>query len=389
MTSVRFEIEHREHDGSLISTHVPVAGTLQWSFRNQDYGMLQYGVAYSDPEIVTDGWAAKRTDVELYIISEPDGNRQRIWAGIHDAANLRMVGRDTISVTARSWLWWADQPYPFPAYEDDTLDDLVAAGTDPSLYFNAPDGDTVTDVIAALMDKITDGSAEQVELIPDYQGSALDEPVYWRVEFGDNRTILDHLKGLAAMSDPFGFDFWDDPDKYVRFVGPRLRATTDAVIRASFTGPSNGIVDMDWTNLGPAAVNTVAIASGTGNARRWSRKTYAPSEALYRDWTVIRDITRYASSLTDEDGVGSFAEGGGYQDRFPQKRLMFTIKPDLVDPSDATAFFYTHVAETVDVDYTFPVYHRVDSLFYIVAQEFFDAGAGNYLCNLTLDQVYV
>lgn len=387
MTGIRFEVDHLEHDGNLISTHTPVGRTLRWMNRNQDYGWLQYEIAYSDPEVTQDGWAAKRTDVELYLVTEPDGNRVRVWAGLHDAANLRLTDRGTILVSAKSWLWWADQPYPFPAYEQ-TLATILASGNVPDLLYNAPDGATVDDVIVALLDPITDGTAEQVELVPDFQGAALAEPVYWRVPFGDSQTILGHMKALAAMSDPFGFDFWDDPDKYVRFVGPRLQEPEDASPIYSLTSPDTGIVEADWTNNGPAAVNTVAIASGAGNTGRWSRKTYAPSEELYRDWTVVRPINRYSQSLTDADGVGSFAEGGGYQDRFPQKRLLLTVKPDIVDPSDPTAMFYSQVAQVIDVDYTFPVYHRVDALFYIVAQEFWGDGAGNYFCNLSLDQLY-
>lgn len=387
MTGIRFEVDHVDHGGGLISTHIPVGGSLRWTNRNQDYGLLQYEIGYGDPEVTTDGWAAKRTDVELWLVTEPDGNRVRVWAGLHDAANLRLTDRGTIAVSAKSWLWWADQPYPFPAYEQ-TLQDILDSGQVPDRLFNAIDGDTIADVIVALLDPITDGTAEQVELNPDFQGAAFSEGIYWQVPFTDSQTILGHLKALASYAAPFGFDFWDDPDKLVRFAGPRLQDPADTFPIYSLTSPDNGIVELDWTNYGPAAVNTVAVASGAGNMRRWSRKTYAPSEAIYRDWTIVRDINRYTQSLTDEDGIGAFAEGGGYQDRFPQKRLLLTIKPDLVDASDPTAMFYSQVAQVIDVDYTFPVYHRVDANFYIVAQEFFGDGNGNYLCLLSLDQVY-
>lgn len=388
MTGIRFEVDHVDHTGALISTHTPVGSTLRWTNRNQDYGLLQYEVAYSDPEVTTDGWAAKRTDVELWLVTEPDQNRYLVWAGLHDAANLRLTDRGTIFVSARDWLWWTDQPYPFPAYEAETLDSLIATNAWPGLLYNAIDGDTIEDVIVALLDPITDGTAEQVDLVPDFQGPAFAEPIYWRVDFTDSQTILGHLRALASLADPQGFDFFCDVDKLVRFSGPRLQDPATASPIFSFTSPDNGIVEIDWTNFGPAAINTVAVASGAGNARRWSRKTYAPSEALYRDWTIVRPITRYTQSLTDEDGIGYFAEGGGYLDRHPQKRLFMTIKPDIVDPSDPTAMFFNQIAQVIDVDYQFPVYHRVDANFYIVAQEFFGDGAGNYFCHLSLDQIY-
>ncbi|MEK9809924.1 MAG: hypothetical protein VW362_05720, partial [Candidatus Nanopelagicales bacterium] len=115
---------------------------------------------------------------------------------------------------------------------------------------------------------------------------------------------------------------------------------------------------------------------------------YAPSTATYRDWTIVRQLNRATSDLTDDDGIEDMAEGGGYQDRHPQKELRLTIKPDLVDPSDELAMFSNQCGQALNVDYTYPGYHRIDADFYITSQTFYSDDAGNFLCDLTLDQVY-
>jgi hypothetical protein len=75
-------------------------------------------------------------------------------------------------------------------------------------------------------------------------------------------------------------------------------------------------------------------------------------------------------------------------DRFPQKELKITIKPDEFDPTNPTYFFSPLIGEALYVDVDFPPYHRINANFWITAQEFHTDDAGNWLCDVSLQQIY-
>lgn len=384
----RFEVDHLEHDGTLIATFRPLR--LTWTYQLGQFGpgSIYYEIPWLGDGVESDGWASKRTDWTLYVVSEPDGTRWPIHAGMHAPVNLNPDRSQTIATTGYDWLWWLENPYPWD-YEE-TLAEKLAEDLDTTWWrrWNATDGDTVEDVVDHLIGSICQNEDEQVVIVPDYAGAAWSQTIDYAVTFGDGTPLREHIASLAGMADPRGFDMVMSWDKVLYLTGPRVIDPDAVSALYSLTGPSDGIVLPDWTNKGPVAANTVAIASGSGNTRRYSHKGYAPSTATYRDWTIVRQLNRATSDLTDDDGIEDMAEGGGYQDRHPQKELRLTIKPDLVDPSDELAMFSNQCGQALNVDYTYPGYHRIDADFYITSQTFYSDDAGNFLCDLTLDQVY-
>lgn len=387
----RFEIDHVEHDGTLIATFRPLA--LTWTYQLSQFGpgSIYYEIPWSDAGMTTDGWAAKRTDWILYAVAIPDGTRWPLMGGIHDPQGVNPGRAQTVACTGLDWTAWLDNPYPWDYSE--SLDDKMGDTTrnlDETWWkrWAAANNDSLEDVVAGLLDPLSQDESTQIVLVPTFIGTAWLQDTDYTVAFADGTSTRQHLNALAAMADPRGFDMRVEYDKTFFLTGPRTADPADLNDIYSLTGPSNGIVMPDWANKGPVAANSVAIASGVGNTRRYSEKTYAPTTSAYRDWTVVRQLNRATSDLTDDDGISDMAEGGGYQDRHPQKELRLTIRPEVVDPSDELAMFYNHVGESINVDYTFPAYHRVDASFYITSQRFYSDEAGNWLCDLTLDQVY-
>lgn len=385
----RFEVDHVEHDGNIIATFKPYR--LQWMYQLGQFGAgtIYYEIPLLNEDVTADGWAAKRTDWILYCVTEPDGTRWPIHAGIHAPSNLNPDKSQTVSVTGMDWLAWLENPYPWDYTE--TMAAKLAEDLDSTFWkrWNANDGDTLQDVVAELIGPLTENEDEQVVIVPDYIGTAWTETTDYTVTFGDGTPTRQHLAALASMADPRGFDMRMSWDKVLYLTGPRTIDPDDVDAIYSLTGPSDGIVLPDWTNHGPNAANTVVIATGTGNTRNYSYKTYAPTVTEYRDWTIVRQLNAATSDLTDDDGIDDSATAGAYQDRHPQKELRLTIKPDRVDPSDEIAMFYNQTGQAINVDYTYPgEYHRIDADFYITSQQFYSDDAGNWLCDLTLDQVY-
>lgn len=381
-----FEVDHYEHDGTWLGTVIP--HNLRFRFHMGQFGpgWIYYEIPYSDALMSTDGWAAKRTDWQLSVVQ--DGNATQIMAGMHGPNSIQTDG-SVVKVTGQDWLWWLDQPFlgfdyslSFTAFLAGTIDEFVQT-------WAAANGNTQEQVVDALMAPLFATAAEQAVLIPNYQGTAWAQTMDYRVFRNDPTTVLQHLQAISKMADPFGFDFWVTFDRYINLVGPRRNGPASVSSIYYLTGPDNGIIGIPgWENRGPNAATSIAVASGVGNAVRYSRKTYAASRSTYRDWTILRTLNRATSDLTSEDGVGYFAEGGGYQDRFPQKVLPLTIRPEIVDSGDPTAMFQCKLGETINVNYAFPVYHTVNADFWITGQEFYSDGAGNWLCDLSLDQVY-
>ena len=387
MAVVTFTVDHLEHDGSVIATFSP--HNLRWRYQMGAFGpgWIYYEIPWSDPGLTTDGWAAKRTDWQLNVLL--DGAPFPIMAGVHGPNSINTDG-NVVKVTGHDWLAWLDQPFLGFDYTLGFAAFLATSG-DSELVRHWADasGDTQEDVVDGLLAPLFDDPAEQLILTPVFLGTAWLQGLDYRVFRGDSTTVLQHMAAISDLADPFGFDFWTTYDKLIYMTGPRVNSPSSVSSIYSLTGPSNGIVGIPgWENRGPTAATSIAIASGVGNASRFSLKTYAPSRTTYRDWTVIRSLNRASSDLTSEDGVGYFAEGGGYQDRHPQKVLPLTIRPEVVDPSDPTAMFFNQLGQTLNVDYTFPAYHRVDADFWITGQEFYSDGANNWLCDLSLDQVY-
>src|SRR5262245_8547025 len=238
MAAVEFRVQHRNHGGGVISTHVPAGDSLTWNYRASDVGDISYDLAlYDDPQLAAGGensFAPYKTDYHLQM-SILGGAWQTIQAGIHTAVNLKNRS-GVVEVAGKDWLHWLEQPLFFPKYDvqfapgdlqdvlDASADDYTGAffnGTYIKVWIGA-NGATHQDVIDYLVSN--QGKAGPVvTLNPIYGGvgNSFNQVFTYAIMFQDQTNVLDHLKTLAQMNDPLGYDFYVDWDKSLYFFGPR------------------------------------------------------------------------------------------------------------------------------------------------------------------------
>ena len=399
-TPITFQVKHLDHYGATLLTTVPVRDSLEFTYNLANIGgpsTISCDFALSDPALYSDAFAPYKTDFELDMVV--GDSVMPLMKGPCTGYHLES-DQGIVSFAGKDWLHWLEQPYPFDytlnisqwaSLVDSSLNWNENAGTDDSsVTYNATQQMLVNDLISALTAAAYDPIAPA--LAPVYLGSTWTRPINYRIPWGDTTNILDHLRTISRMYDPYGFDFWcvANPDKQVLLNGPRVVNPASIAPVAILTG-SDKIMHIDYANNGPRATETVVMGSGTGNGRPWYRDTYQPSQDQYRRWRRIVSIQNPRASITSTvDVVRNLAAGIGYFDRFPQKELILDIKPDAVMAGDESFFYYPYTGFAVSVDYTgFGPFHHIVAYFYVTSQQFkFDA-AGNSICRLTLDQIYV
>jgi hypothetical protein len=327
--------------------------------------------------------------------------------GICVGANLQN-DRGTVAFVGKDWLHYLEQPYPFremtangrTGYEM-TVDDWLSI-EDANRYWNASAGANTTPVtynatlqtvVSDLITSLSSGAYDPIAPIfsPLYLGTVWSQSQNYNIPWGDQTNVLDHITALSKQYDPRGFDFWvvANPDKQLLMNGPRVLNPNSITPVATLTGAGT-MVTLDWTNSGPRATETVVLGSGLGNGRPWYRSTYQPSQDQYRRWKRNVSIPNPGASLTSPDdvmlGLGSAI---GFLDRFPQKDLRLVLKPDYVIPGNAAFMFYPLIGEALAINYTgFTPYHHINATFYMTAQAFSTDAAGNFVCDVTLEQIY-
>lgn len=386
---IRFEIDHLDHTGALIETFRPLR--LRWSYRlgNLGIGDISYQLALSDPLVTRDGFAAYATDWQLNMIVD-EADSFPLHAGIHTGATLRN-DMGVVDVAGLDWLHWLEQPYAGFNYVTPPTPTVVRDKT-----WSAAAGATQEDVVDNLIASLTDPAydANGVWLVPDYSGASFAQTMDSRLAYADSASVLQLVRNVSHLYDPRGFDFWVDWDKTVRFVGPR--AINPAAVSPAYTLTGSGQIvgipgqGFQWNNPGPRATQTVGAGAGANNMRGISSSTYAPSVTQYRRWARIANLSGDpgGADLSSTDLIVSQAASQGYLDRFPQKELRIVVKPDAVDPADPAAFFFNQVGQALDITYDFPPYHLVDAFFFVTGQSFQADSAGNWLCDVTHDQIY-
>jgi len=384
---IRFEIDHLDHTGALIETFRPLR--LRWSYRlgNLGIGDISYQLALSDPLVTRDGFAAYATDWQLNMIVD-EADSFPLHAGIHTGATLRN-DMGVVDVAGLDWMHWLEQPYPFDYANPPSF------STTADLKFSAANGATQEDVVDTLLSSLTSASYDvnAVGLIPDYSGASFAQTMDKILPYTDSATVLQHIRNVSHLYDPRGFDFWVDWDKTVRFVGPR--AINPAAVTPAYTLTGSGQIvgipgqGFQWNNPGPRATQTVGAGAG-GNRRGISSSTFPASVTQYRRWARIANLSGDpgGADLSSTNLIVSQTASQGYLDRFPQKELRIVVKPDAVDPADPSAFFFSQVGQALDITYDFPPYHLIDAFFFVTGQSFQADSAGNWLCDVTHDQIY-
>lgn len=386
-----FTVTNLDHDGSEISTFTPIAGTLRWTYRLAQSGGPGEGawaIALSDESIVTaDQFAPFRTDwkITMHYPDEPD---EDLIAGILGPINTGSEASGVfgqVSCSGKDWLHWLEQPYPF-GYADVVADVVNNQLLDPANLFKQWIGQSQVTIVSDLITAL-DGNVGAVIFTASYEGTGWALTLDKEVAFGDNTTLLDLILNIAKLAtfglDQYGFDMWVDPDKTVHFVAPRV--TDPSSVTPIFTLDDANIVapPLDWTNNGPIETDSVVFGQANNNTSRIGFADYAPSQTVYRQWTQFAQV-----SLAQGDAIAAAAQGIGQQDRFPQKNLKITIRPDLLDPLDPRVGFRSQLGQGILVHYPISPYHTIFADFYIVEQAYYSPDGCNWLCDLTLQQIY-
>lgn len=378
---VKFYLDMQRHDSSTIATYEPVEPA--YDFALSAPGSITCSLALSHRSIggtaiTADEFAPKKTDY-LWKLSTDNGlNYQEVQGGICDPVNLK-ANDQRVRFSGRDWMIYFDQPYPFAGYNKAPSTWLEA---DVLKFWTSQQQQTI---ITAIIAAAYDGTVDTIQATPTFSGTGWTEVLDYYFDLGDTSTMLDHIMAVGALNDPYGFNHVMDWDKTWRFFAPRRVTPASVTPIANFTWSSDTVIDLDWTNEGPLATETIGAPPDFPGFGGYS--TYAPSVATYRRWRRIRALNDTVRSQAMSD---SMTASVGYFDRFPQKRLSIVVKPDLVDPLDESAFFFNHCGKAVYVDSEdrFSPYHRVQAAFWILDQKFTADEDANWQCAMTLGQIY-
>lgn len=347
-------------------------------YKLSDIGENSLSIPLSHPSLSPDLFAPRRTDFIAKLSTNNGGTFSEIQGGICAPVGLK-TGEDRVRVRGVDYLAWLDQPYWFDGYPIDpttwTQNDIIKWWIEESQQT----------IISDILDAMYDGTSETIHLTATYGGTGWLEAVdAYYVLIGDTTNTLDLIRGVGQLVEPYGFDFWCDYDKLIRFYAPRRVTAESAVPIALFTPSSEtGLVDIDWENAGP--LNTAAVGMPTAALMKYH--SYAPARAQFRRWLEIIQMNDYIRS--DFMAQQATNDIGGLHSN-PQKRNTITVLPDRMDPFDETVGFYNHCGSVVYVDSEgeFKPYHTVDAPYVVTQQEISMDDSGQWTCQMTLDQIY-
>lgn len=390
MSVIEARVVHRNHSGGVIQVFKPVGDSLTYYFKASDVSGLTYQIAQSDL-IAADTFAPYRTDYELQF-RYAGGAWTPVQAGIHVPVEMA-ANSGVVQVGGKDWGHYLEQPYFFNSYNVNA-DDLALGHT---AFLNDPLSATTAfikfwAVDTGLQTVITDlvaGTAASIGLTPSFIGAgwAGAKPLnHEPIVFQDTTNIIDHIRSLSAMFDPYGFDFFVDWDKTINFYNTRRNPTTPIYTLID----NSTIADIpSWRNNGPLATHVVGL--GPGSPAWWAFKKDQDNINTFRHWLRLETL---GNAIHTGKGAKRLlrevkSATNDLQFLFPHKDLSITIRPqalNLVNPLD---MFKNHCGDVLDIDYSGMLpYHRIDSLFWITGQDFHNDSSGNWLCDLTLQQVY-
>jgi len=312
------------------------------------------------------------------------------WETVHEGI-VGPVGMKSdeqiVKVQGYDYLWWLDQPYHFSGYP--ILDPLNWNPTTDVVRF-WPVNTNQRTIITDLLTEMYTTALQSVRIQPVFEGEATSwtQVLFKFMMLGDTTTVLDTIKAIGELNEPYGFEFWMEKDKFLHMASPRrvTQAAAAGIEIASFRPSSGSLIDIDWTNSGPKAISTVGIPPEGIALHGYS--TYTPSKDTYRNWLEIVNFND-AFRMRKQSHVNAATDSVGTLHRYPQKTLSITIKPDAIN-GDELFFHRSQVGNYVYVDSEewFKPYHRIQAWFKITSQELLTDNASNWTCKLTLDQVY-
>lgn len=379
-----------EHDGTTVA-ELERPANLTWTYQIGAVGpgKCQWRIADSDPLMEEDLIVPLDRDWKLLCDGFP------LMAGPIKSINFPL-GEDYVNVVGHDWLQWLDQPWRsyYPGVRDYTDDiDAIIAAADPTEFHAIFSDAAVQEWVEAILAPLSVDSDEQIILEPIFLGDTFAELLSGQIARSSSRTALSLLQELAAMGNPYGFDFWTNWNKELTMTGPRSTDPEAVLPIAGFFRESGywfdeqfdvtPIVDGEWTNDGPLGTD-ILFTDGMGNTRRYFRKVDQDSVDRFRRWGYDYVIgSRDPVTLGTATQADFKAAAQSYRFMFPQKEIPLTVRADL--------FTYDKVLlEPVEVDFRKPL-HRINANFWVTSQTYKESsdGSGDWLCDLTLDQIYI
>lgn len=366
----------KDHDGGVLGTFPMEEPSL--IYKLSDAGECALSIALSNTSLSPDLFAPRRTDYLVRLSTDGGSTSSELQGGICAPVGLR-TGDDRVRIKGVDWLAWLEQPYWFDGYKKDPTTWVEA---DIIKYWvNKTQQQIITDVLNGM----SDGTSETLQLSASFGGTGwLNSVDVQYLQIGDTTNALDFIKSVGQLVDPYGFDFWCDYDKLIRFYAPRRVTAESAVPIALFTPSSEtGLISIDWENTGP--LSTAAVGMPTAALMKYH--SYTPSRTMFRKWLEIIPMNEYIR--TDFMAQQATNDIGGLHSN-PQKKNTITILPDRMDPFDETVGFYNHCGSCVYVDSEdeFYPYHHVDAPYIVTEQEISMDDSGQWICSMTLDQIY-
>ena len=346
------------------------------TYRLSGVGDCSLAVALSHPELSDVVFGPKRTDFKVRMVSDVSGGDGDLMGGMCAPVALKS-GEDRVRVGGNDWLAWLEQPYPFPGYLTDpetwTSEDVIKYWVEESQQT----------IIEDVLEEIYDGTIETIQYEPVFIGTGwLQEVDLQFIQLGDTQNIIDFIRSVGGLVEPYGFDFVCDPDKNIFFYAPRRVTAENAMPIALFTpSAETGLIEIDWQNNGP--LSTAAVGMPTAALMKYH--SYTPSRVMFRKWLEIIPLNEYYK--TDFQAQQATNDIGGLHSN-PQKDNTITILPHYMDPFDECAGFYNHCGQVVYVDSEdeFEPYHKIDAPYIVTEQEI--TWQGDWVCKLVLDQIY-
>jgi hypothetical protein len=402
-----FRVRHLDHFGGLTGDLRMVGGSLSYSFRAGQPGDISYQIPNSYG-MIRDSFAPYKTDFMLQY-QQPGGTAwTNIMGGIHVPVNIKN-DEDAVNVAGKDWSHWLEQPYWFPYYNlnytsGTALSDVVSASRDyppgitetvaaVAFYPPVSQGEIISKLVGNTQPfgrpatgsypGLAAGNYVRIDVVyTGSSGSATFGNNTLVIQFQDQTTILQHINNVAAIGEPYGFDWTMNPGKLMEFFGPRKEVkyapapiwtiTKDQIIGGLNENP---LLELDWTNNGPLATHLVGTNNGSPGA--WWHKRDQDSVNLYREWLRIETLgdqyLRGPDMLYALDGLDYL---------HPQKDLRIVVLPSLLANG-----FANHIGDVVRLKWDFPPYHEVNA-YYWINEQTYDSDGEEWKLTLGLQQIY-
>lgn len=381
-----------------------LAERLEWTNQlgSQGPGTMSHFTPITVPELTRGIVAPKRNDYYIKWTDDDGQTFQDVQGGFLWGTNLQTDDPIGPTFSGVDWTAWLDNPFPndrtiaWQAIQDDPwiLMGMWIGNPESSWdWWNNGAGVNQKVIIQDLIGATWDGphapifsviftGSHWINVPGRVDGYAAGIP--YSIEPRDTSPIRQHISNISSLNDPWIANFRCDPDKTIVFFFMKNKDPNHEIQPDLLANDENVIHHIDWTNNGPLA--TYVTGWGLGASARWYTTTHLESEEKFRRWRSDHMLGSRGQGYLSMDQIEEGTKA--YADKFPQVDLNMTIYPDKLDPYNKFTGFQNLCGLVLDVDYDFAPFRRVDGIFYIISQHFHADEAGNWLCDLGLQQIY-